>query len=114
MGCLDGENSGGGFEIGLMIEIRSGAVISSDADVFEDECAQQEAGVVGEGIECLSGGDDAGGDGGVGERVDEIDGWLGNRIFAQGVAQKAHVIQFIGGNFGGVLCDYRAGKRYGG
>ena len=66
---LDGQDARGGVEVGLVADQRGGALEGGDADVLEDERAEQEVVLVGVDVEGLAGLDQARRGGRVGEAL---------------------------------------------
>lgn len=50
---LHGQDPGGGFEVGFVMDQRCGSLVGGDADIFENERTEKEARFIGEGVEGL-------------------------------------------------------------
>src|ERR1700761_7295741 len=108
---LDGQDARGRPEVGLVADQRGRTLVRGDADVLEDEGAEQEVVLVGVDVEGLSLLDQARGGGRGRERRVDVDLGLRHGGAAQRGTQERHVLALVLGDLGGELADIAALER---
>jgi len=96
------QNTGRSRQHGLVVQQRRRPVIGGDADILEDERAEQEGVFAGKRIEAVAKA------GGLGQRVEargQVDSWLRDRLLGEDAAEEADVVQLVLRDLLGVLLD---------
>jgi hypothetical protein len=100
-----GQDARGGAEVGLVADQRRRPLVGGDADVLEDERAEQEVVLAGVDVEGLPWLDQPGRRRGRGEAVPDVDRRPGYHRAAQGLAQELHVVVLVAGDPNPVVAE---------